>query len=861
MKTKTTATLSALMMLIGLVGCTNFWRSGAKDAAAQLAEENVTVELSPELRAEAEPFIAEYANGNPRDHQRGLSYIRFVESLVNDRRMPKEGIALNNLCLASITNLSTHGRGTLLRMNIDWCNRWDVKAYRTALKYFETSESLPIRCNRLLSGAFTAHVKLDGREEAFKWLRAKAVDEESIKRGMTEPRDLREWKSLVMGVYGWQSYRYIQPQHTKIALDWFKANDMKPSFYTQRWLLTGETFETFKKFPRKEKDIVFPEGPHYFGTAKGKTVRVKDQGFNATNMTAVIQKIVDDPTTGTIVFGKTAEPYRISTVKPRSNLTFVFEDGVRILADRETQEKNAMIPMFRMSNVSNIVFVGQGKTREGVRLGKYEDREERRKWAKTYGGDGFLIESGCRNIAIYNLAVSDCSMDGLLLGGLGEPPREVFVRDVIFESNHRQACSLCCVHGIYFKNVAFNDTDGNSPMCGIDIEPSIQEVQAVSEIYLFDCTFSGNRGSHLNWSCSSVYPVTLYASRCVFEPNWNGCLEFFALPGVYMFAGNDVPATSNIIFEDCRFKQFSNRHAIHFNRSSFFTVGFKNSTIEDVGPGRRSKEVVSPVGYRLDRFYGKPMNYWRQGDVTFDNVCVNGYTNAPVITFMDTAGNYSVSNIFGKVVHNGKTVDMKQFRYYAPETKLDDIQAFDAADFKPYKGELPTAAQEMKMKFQWGGQWFQHKPVYTAIYWADNAWQTRVVARNAVTNIADILDKPLAFSGKSPENVFQISAPKDGMPEGEATFYFEVPARAGECIVRVHWGEAELLNPKGEVVDRYSPHSPEAVNGAKYMRFKPTSRKSEIWALRIPKGTAHVKFFQPLTGIIAEKPEWLPRKK
>ncbi len=669
----------------------------------------------------------------------------------------------------------------------------------------------------------------------------------------------------MMGVYGYEAYRLFRDDHVRTALAWFDKHGVKPYYYSQYWVKVARMFDDYRAFPKAEKEIAFPTAPLWFGTAKGKTVRMKDAAaFNSDDMTAAIQKVIDDPSVGTIVFDKMAAPWRVSSLRPRSNLVFVFEDGVRFLADKATQEKNPReCDLFKLVSVSNVVFVGRGQTPAGVRLGQYEDYETRRKWNKTYGSSGFDLD-GTKNIVLDNLTVADCSMDGLCVGGLRPSNNGIYVKDVVFESNYRQACSLVNVDGICFKNVVFNDTRGNSPMCGIDIEPSIQEVQTAAEIYLFDCSFKGNVGSHLNWSCSSAYPVTFHAKRCDFAPNAAGCIEIFALPGLYFRA--DVAAPSKIIFEECRIKQFRDKKAINFQNSSFFNVAFVNTTVEDVEPLRTGREPEgAPVAFNLQRTYAQN-NCDKPGKVVFDNLNVKGWKERPPIAFYDRSGTYSVTNLHGTIVHNGRKVKASAFRHLSQEKSLDFFPAFDPAAYAPLKKAPKTTETSvpLRMKLTSGGPWYEPKPKYQAIYWDGKAWQTRD-AEADMKNLADLAGKPVAFVGKpvmswgkhpvdySP--AYQITPGKDFKGD---TIYFEVPAGVKECVIRL-LGDAEIRSASGRLVGAYES-AKDARAGVKYVRFKPASKKSEIYSIRIPK-FAFVKFFHPLTGVIAEKLDWLPRPK
>ncbi len=693
--------------------------------------------------------------------------------------------------------------------------------------------------------AFECRLKLPDAEAAWSWLEKLAT------RHKSSPALARD----LMSIYGFYAYKYFRPEDARKAAAFCKKIGQNPGFYAGRWLATIRMFDALKTFPRTESEIVFPAEPTWFGTAKGKTVRVKDLGFNPTDMTSVIQRAIDDPDVGTLVFDRMDAPWRATKLKPRSNQVFVFESGVRFLAPASEQGKPPG-DLFFIHNVSNVVFVGRGQSPADVRLAMYADYEERKKLCRDYGGSGFTLD-GAKNVVIQNLTVADCACDGLSLGGLNAINNEIFVKDVVFTSNYRQACSICNVEGVYFKNVAFNDTRGNAPMCGIDIEPSIQEVQATFGIYLFDCTFKGNVGSHLNFSCSSAYPVTLYAKRCVFEPNPAGCLEIFPLPSIYFVA--KVAAPSKVIFDECRFRQFADKKAINFNHATFFNVAFRNSVVEDVGlSGRGTEPWGAPVAFNLGRSFGKPMGEVdKPGKIVFDNLQIKGYKNSPTIRVCDTKGTYSVTNLFGTIVHNGKKVRARTFRHVAPEATIPNTKPFDPAAYAAPKNvkrlaDAKFTAVPMNMSFAAGGPWFEPKPQYAAIHWDGDAWATRELK----DDLSDLAGKPVAYVSQNGV-ACQIGSRK-GLDFND--IYFEVPAGGKTCTIRLYNGPCEVRDPSGRIAGAFKWDDPDAPNGAKYVTIKPKSKKAEIWSVRVYKW-AHVKFLSPLTGVFAEKPDWLPRLK
>ncbi len=791
----------------------------------------------------------------PNDTAKYDKFKKFVTDLVEKNRTDAALDATERFLQRPEVN--DYGRSWALIQNASTYSK--RKEYLKAIA--AADEALKIGLDPLAAAkeGFLARLSLADSEKAWEWMEGLTLIDNARLYGGKTSKEQNRWIQGVMSFYGYTAYRRLRADRARHAYELLTKRDIAPSFYTGYWLATIRTFDEFEKFPRREEDIIFPKAPEYFGTAKGKTIRIKDSydGFNPTNMTAVIQEIIDRPDVGTIIFDKMDAPWRISQLRPRSNQTFIFEKGVVVLADVNTQKQEVPklypdLDMFMLECVTNVAFIGLGDSPADVYIGKYQNYEERRRWNKTYGGSGFGIAGG-GNIAIYNMTIAECSCDGISVGGLKGAAQGVYVKDVVLESNYRQACSLVSVDGIYFKNVTFADTRGNSPMCGIDIEPSIQEVQSVCEIYLFDCIFKNNNGAHINFSCSSSYPVTLHAKRCTFEPNAPGCLNIFALPGIY-FAANS-PAWSKIIFEECLFKQYSDKTAISIENSSFFNVSFKNSKIVDVGTKANEKGGSGyPFLYNLKRYYGKNMTYKYQGLVEFDTLQIEGYKERPPLSFIDTRGSYAVTNLTGKIVHNGKEFDAASFRHIPAEADLEEIAAFDGKKYtQPKAAGAVENSRPQSFFFADGGAWYDGKPVYTAIWHDNGKWNTRVL-KLAFDNMADICKKPVAYQCKTSESLYKLGPKNKDMP---ADLYFEVPAGARECVIRVN-GVADIVSPSGKVAAK-STGADVSKTGAVYLRFKPESGQSETWCLRL-RSYSEIKFFAPLSGIIAENAEWLPKR-
>ena len=199
--------------------------------------------------------------------------------------------------------------------------------------------------------------------------------------------------------------------------------------------------------------------------------------------------------------------YLIMNVRPinvKSNKKVVFANGVKVCSVTTCEGYDKM-GIFRFNGCRNVMFVGEGN----AMIGKYATREERDKLSPAEGGTALYFTQSS-NIVVRGLTIANNSCDGITFGGVRNPTQEVFIENVTLDYNKRQGMSICNADGVYMKNVTIKDTRGAQPMCGIDLEGTY-EVEANSNIYLFDCTFSDNWGGDINFSAVSYYPITMYA--------------------------------------------------------------------------------------------------------------------------------------------------------------------------------------------------------------------------------------------------------------------------------------------------------------------------------------------------------------
>ncbi|NLN01485.1 MAG: right-handed parallel beta-helix repeat-containing protein [Lentisphaerae bacterium] len=687
---------------------------------------------------------------------------------------------------------------------------------------------------------FENRARLQEPNAAWDWF-AKATD-----RYATSPSEKRGYWSR----FGYQAFLYLRPDQANRAKAELAKYHLEPGHYQDRWLQTPVQFEKFARFPRLESEIVFPRDAGDFGVKAGKRVIASSFGYNASDASGCLQRAIDSGAT-TVVIDAAPGPWRISRVKPRSNQNLVFEKGVAVLGVGLAPVKDD--DLFILNNVMNVALVGEGDKPDDVYIGKYRTHEEKLQHCRDYGGSGISFD-GTENVVVRNMKIAECSMDGLCFGGLGKQNTNIYIENVILDGNHRQAASICAADGLYFKNVAFLNTHGGQPMCGIDLETSY-ELQMQSNIYLFDCVLEGNSGGGLNFTTSSYYPVTLHAKRCTLKGKGEAAaLTIFARCGVYMNAMSK--AHSRILIEDSTIEGSPWFPVVRFETSAFFDVEFRNVKIIEQGAAQGgSRATTAPVRFTLNREYNLPeytQDRSKEGSVVFKGVQIFGYDKQPVVAFLDTAGQYSVTRISGRVVHNGRSVDMSRFRHIAPDDGLAEIAAFDPESYQPPTRSADNPAEESPSSFSffWKVPWFVHTPVYTAIYWDGISWKTEVIGKEA--KFTGARGRGVAFYAKGPSSVLRLVKSPSA---NEGVLYFDVPP--GKPCTFKATGEMRLSKVGGGMAGVYDPAKD---MGMKHFTVKASGIFPETWCVKF-KSNLDIKFFAPLSGIVAEKPEWLPRAK
>jgi polygalacturonase len=212
------------------------------------------------------------------------------------------------------------------------------------------------------------------------------------------------------------------------------------------------------------------------------TINVKSKGAKGdgrTDDTAAIQAAIDTVATGGTVLIPDGT-YLVSTL-PRENLRL--KSGMvlklaphAVLKAIPSNEKR--VALLRVSNASNVTIIG----------GTLQGQRDKLKDARGLGM-GLRIDNASSKISVLNMTANDMWGDGFYI----EDASDVTFCGVIADNNRRQGLSIIQGDNILVKYSLFQNTNGERPGAGIDLEPD-EHAQAIDNIRIQSSRFLDNAG-------------------------------------------------------------------------------------------------------------------------------------------------------------------------------------------------------------------------------------------------------------------------------------------------------------------------------------------------------------------------------
>lgn len=329
-------------------------------------------------------------------------------------------------------------------------------------------------------------------------------------------------------------------------------------------------------------------------------------GFDKEDSTACLQAAIDSGVPKLIV-DKMPSPWIVTPVRGASNQHIIFERGAVLLAKRGAF-KGVNDWLFYYLFAENATLTGYGAVfrmwREDYAKGKDGKGQDykRGEWRHTLS-----IRNSC-NITVEGLMLEESGGDGANVGivvkpkcgpigldyGRGDPSmfcRDIVLRDLVCNGNHRQGLSVTAVENLLVENCIFKNTDGVWPMDGIDIEPDSPSNRIVNCTFR-NCIAESNSGNGfevaLHQFTRSSIPASVRFENCITKGSRNSVV----LRGASALSDGEYPK-GTIIFDGCDFDGcgFSPLHIVQIPDGSF-QVKFVNCRASKFGENDSDAPLV-----------------------------------------------------------------------------------------------------------------------------------------------------------------------------------------------------------------------------------------------------------------------------
>src|SRR5690606_15744752 len=142
---------------------------------------------------------------------------------------------------------------------------------------------------------------------------------------------------------------------------------------------------------------------------------------------------------------------------------------------------------------------------------------------------------GCRNVLVEDLAIEQTGGDGIYLGAgpNHRPNRDVTIRRVDCNENHRQGISVISAEDLLIEDCRLRNTQGTAPAAGIDFEPNDPKDRLV-DCVLRRCIAESNAGTGFQicpqFLTSQSEPISIHLDQCESRNNRQHAVHLVSNP-------------------------------------------------------------------------------------------------------------------------------------------------------------------------------------------------------------------------------------------------------------------------------------------------------------------------------------------
>ena len=405
--------------------------------------------------------------------------------------------------------------------------------------------------------------------------------------------------------------------------------------------------------------------------AAAAMVNALDFNPTASDATTAIQAAIDTGAAQVLI------PYTGSAwiVRPlfarRSDQEIILEPGVELLAKADSFHGEYDV-LLTISNVTNVTIRGYGAT---IRMRRadyqnsalYTPSEHRHAInITTRQLDASNQENGpgypTTNITVVGLQLIESGGDGICVWGqIGLfsrtaplAPKNITIRDVVCDRNHRQGVSIISAEGLLMQDIVMQNTEGTPPQAGLDYEPDWQPLRG---IVLRNSLIRNNKIKGLSlflyrpvWKGGEDKSVSVLIDRCHIDST-PGSGQ--GIPGTVQ----RIPAveTGTIRWTDCVLRSRNLYSVMEVENKDYrgASVTFERCLFDlaDARPAGTSPLLLTLSTY-TDVGSGDGPVKAQFGGIAFTDCIVNDLADRPFIRFKPEVTGDFVRNITGNIVVN-----------------------------------------------------------------------------------------------------------------------------------------------------------------------------------------------------------------
>ena len=212
------------------------------------------------------------------------------------------------------------------------------------------------------------------------------------------------------------------------------------------------------------------------------SVKVSDFGYDPTDSTEFIRKALASGAKK-VTLDRQAGPWYTLPLKMPSNIEFVLEPGVELVAKRGEfrHKRDYLVELYGVTNVT--LRGGEGSAFRMWKCDYQKPPYEKSEWRYALR----IVRS--RNVLVEGLKFLQSGGDGIGVSG-----DDITIRRCVCDGNHRQGMSVFSVKNLLVEDTVLSNTKGTPPQAGLDIEPDLAS-ESLRNVVFRNCTSFRNAGN------------------------------------------------------------------------------------------------------------------------------------------------------------------------------------------------------------------------------------------------------------------------------------------------------------------------------------------------------------------------------